>query len=146
MGDSTRDVSWADVFVILTHMSDWDVQTHLLASAVDVLNIVAWQNGGGKQSSRPKPLPRPTDIKVKVTPSGDREFKQPLGEFESGTFRGVATPIDELNEWLGWSTDTRTTEDLIVAAYSQEGATYKSVAKQFSVSASTVGRIIRSQK
>lgn len=36
----------------------WDVDTHLMASAVDLLGGLVWQGGGGK-GKRPKPVKRP---------------------------------------------------------------------------------------
>jgi hypothetical protein len=41
----------------------WGVQEHLLASAVDALNVANWQRSRDGQTGRraPRPVPRPTD-------------------------------------------------------------------------------------
>lgn len=106
VGDGTDRLSWRDLLVLIPHMdgtaalaqyltdgeSVWDVGTHLLASVLDGVNAMIWQNGGGK-GAKPKPIPRP----------GQAEGGDPFMDDESGTFEGVAMPIDELNKWLGWT-------------------------------------------
>lgn len=42
----------------------WTPETHLLAQAVDLLAGANYQRGGGK-GEKPKPLPRPSDLKKK---------------------------------------------------------------------------------
>lgn len=37
----------------------WGLSEHLIAVAIDVLNMANWQRGGGRRSNRPKPIPRP---------------------------------------------------------------------------------------
>ena len=116
VGDGTDRLSWRDVLVLVKHMdgtaalaaqlsgddSKWDLQTHLLASVVDGVRAMVWQNGGGK-GPRPKPIPRSfgkdnvTANSGKAVPQGD-----PFKENESGVFKGEMTPLSELNKWLGW--------------------------------------------
>jgi hypothetical protein len=36
----------------------WGISEHLLAGVFDGINVLAWQNSGGK-GKRPKPFPRP---------------------------------------------------------------------------------------
>lgn len=40
----------------------WSTESHLLAQIVDTLNAANYQRAGGK-GDKPKPLPRPTDLK-----------------------------------------------------------------------------------
>lgn len=94
---------------LATHLTDgesqWDTQTHMLAGILDGINAMIWQNSGGK-GPRPKQIPRPGQTRPQPTrhatphdaPGGD-----PFKDDESGTFRGVMTPLDELNRWLGWT-------------------------------------------
>jgi hypothetical protein len=39
--------------------AEWGWQEHLLASELDALHLLLWQNGGAKRN-RPKPIERPT--------------------------------------------------------------------------------------
>lgn len=96
----TPDFSWGDLLVIIRQggpdtalyraMNDdwqWTLDNLLLAEAADQLAVANWQRGGGKQRDYPKPIPRPG-----VEP-------------DSKTYGGKgAIPIDEMAEWLGWTT------------------------------------------
>lgn len=42
--------------------ASWSPAEFLLAQAVDALQGANWQRGGGKESDRPKPLPRPAEV------------------------------------------------------------------------------------
>lgn len=53
--------------------ADWGVTEHLLATAIDVLNAANWQRSGDKKLARPKPLPRPTDKRNRLTPDEIRD-------------------------------------------------------------------------
>ncbi|ROS62207.1 hypothetical protein EDF38_1310 [Frigoribacterium sp. PhB160] len=65
-------------------IASWaDVQTHLLASVVDLLAGANWQRAGKKGGSKPKPL------------------KRPGGEVKVGG--GTVMELDELDKFLGWS-------------------------------------------
>lgn len=120
--DGTDRLNWRDLGVVIRQAGEssavarhslgeahgWGVAEHLLAAAVDALNAANWQRSG--RGSRPQPVERP---KVGTTspasepdaaesqraiPAGD-----PFKDDESGTFTGVAIPVDELNRWLGWT-------------------------------------------
>lgn len=48
----------------------WDAGAHLTALAVDHLAAGNWQRGGDKSRSRPKPVPRPAQLRAAMK-SGD---------------------------------------------------------------------------
>lgn len=119
LGDGSDRLSWRDLSVILQEAprnsaigrhvlgdnAEWGASEYLLAAIVDGVNGGNWQRGGGK-SPRPKPVPRPGDLpgRVKrVTETRPEPEGDPFDDNQSGVFRGVATPLDELNEWLGWA-------------------------------------------
>lgn len=94
----TRRLSWRDLWVVVRQAprssaivlatdpdSRWGLPEQLLAAAVDALRAANWQRGRARRHEYPKPIPRPG-----VEP-------------ESKTFGGEALPVDEMNEWLGWS-------------------------------------------
>jgi len=91
---------------LATHLTDgeseWDTPTHILAGILDGINAMIWQNGGGK-GSKPKPIPRPGTTSQPAPGTPAQGGGDPFKDDESGTFRGVMTPVDELNEWLGWT-------------------------------------------
>lgn len=117
VGDGTDRLSWRDLIVLIHYMdgttnlatyltggeSEWDTQSHMLAGMLDGINAIIWQNGGGK-GAKPKPIPRPGSTRT-AAPGGLPQSAEgnPFKDDESGTFRGVMTPLDELNEWLGWA-------------------------------------------
>lgn len=138
LGDGTDRLLWHDLMVIVCECFSWSTADYLLASAVDSLHVLNWQNGGGK-GAKPKLVPRPgyTDT------VSSQDDGNPFNDNESGVFRGEMTPIPELNSWLGWD---KPLEDSIFEAYSAGGTTYKKVAELFNVSPSTVGRIVRSRR
>ncbi len=59
----------------------WDVDTHLLATIVDLLQGANWQRSGGK-GTRPKPMDRPGQKRA-----GERKL-------------GTARPLDEIRALL----------------------------------------------
>lgn len=61
----------------------WGLTEQLLALNADMLNVLAWQNSGGKKKDYPKPIPRP-------------------GVEEDKTYGADAIPMDEMAKWLGW--------------------------------------------
>lgn len=152
--DGTDRLTWADVVAmtrealpgsaVLRWVDPWDIDTHLLAGVLDALNGANWQRGGGKGAA-PKPVPRPEDMRrtqaevVDETPDDDHI---PTVD-ESGTYKGMATPVNELADWLGW---TATTDEQIVTAYENGEGTYRALGERFGVSASTVGRLVRAAR
>lgn len=64
----------------------WDLRAFLIAEVIDALNVANWQRGAGRRSDYPKPYPRPG-----VKPDSTTYGSQPI-------------PIDEMAEWLGWTT------------------------------------------
>ncbi len=56
----------------------WDADTHLLATAVDLLSGANWQRTG-KRIGKPKPVPRP---KVKAPPS-DQTGHESIDDFRA---------------------------------------------------------------
>lgn len=129
---------------LTNHESTWDIGTHLLASVLDGVHAMIWQNGGGK-GARPKPVPRPggqggSSTRSKSVPQGD-----PFNPNESGVFKGEMTPLSELNEWLGWTKEP-TRDEKIVSAYADGGVSYRELAAKFGVSTSTVGRVVRAAR
>lgn len=176
----TSTLSWRDVYIIVAqaprdsavvrHLApearEWGISEQLQASIVDLLAGISWQLGGGK-GKRPEPIPRPgvdsADTTQAPAPSNKEtaaaDTRDPWDkDGTGGTFRGVATPLDELNEWLGWANTTDDTsqpttpadiasrDERIVAAYTAGGVTYAQLATEFSVSASTIGRIVRAAR
>lgn len=71
----TPDFEWCDLRAIIASSDkttalfrelhpkewEWDLQTHLLADAVDLLHLLVWfkTKDGSKGRNRPKPYPRP---------------------------------------------------------------------------------------
>lgn len=123
VGDGTDRLSWRDLLVLVRHMdgtaalaqklsegdSQWDFKTHLLASVVDGVHAMIWQNGGGK-GQRPKPLPRPGQATARSAETSSNTKNSvpqgnPFKDEESGVFKGEMTPLSELNKWLGWVDD-----------------------------------------
>lgn len=99
----TDKLSWRDLLVITrqaprqsalaraAHGSDlaWGLTEHLLATAVDALNIANWQRGneGRKSPSRkPKPVPRPGVKDTESTTVGADPI--PMSEFDTWWERG----------------------------------------------------------
>lgn len=128
---------------------------------------MSWQLSGDPKIPLPERLPRPGAEKPP-----EPETEDPAGPFgadESGTFRGVETPIDELNEWLGWTADpdpepeepvhtpapalgdlhgprrkiTDEVRDQARADYRAGGFTYATLADKYGVAPSTIGRWVR---
>ena len=123
LGDGTDRLTWHDLAVIIRtadpdtqlgrelrgEPSEWSLDQYLLASLVDGVHLLLWQNGGPK-AKKPELLPRPGDTRVERVSDappdqqsvGDGPQGNPFNADESGVFRGMPTPIGELNEWLGW--------------------------------------------
>lgn len=103
LGDGTGRLSWHDLYVLVMHptsdsamlrqMGIWSPIMHRLANVEDAIRIVSWQLSGSKQ--KPQLVERPG---MQSADEGD-----PFNDDESGTFTGEAIPIDELNEFLGWT-------------------------------------------
>ena len=121
LGDGTDRVTWHDVAVILVtadpdsqlgrelrgQPDEWSLDQHMLASLVDGVHLLLWQNSGAK-AKKPDMLPRPGESRAthrvaETTANVDGPQGNPFNPDESGVFRGVPTPIGELNEWLGWA-------------------------------------------
>ena len=128
----------------------WGETDYLLAELIDVVSAVSWQLGGDSKTPRPKPYPRPeikhtgvdkTETRADDVPTGD-----PFNPEESGRFMSVATPIDELNDWLGWNQPELTRDEQIVDAYTAGGVTYRELAQRFGCSPSTIGRVVRAAR
>lgn len=119
IGDGTDRMSWRDLIALVHHPlpdsslsiqvtggdSQWGLQEHLQALIFDAVQGIIWQNGGGK-GAKPKPFPRPED--TTTAPAHSPEAAEgpqgnPFSDDESGVFRGEPTPLNELNEWLGWT-------------------------------------------
>lgn len=130
--DGTDRLTWGDVVALLATapegsplavahqgaVASWSTQEHLQAGVADALHLISYQlllhmTGGKTEARPPKPIPRPGeviesvegDLDVVDTSEGDvptDESNLP-GLDESGRILGEATPVDELNEWLGWS-------------------------------------------
>lgn len=58
--------------------AQWGDTEHLLAVAVDALNIANWQRGGGKSANRPKPIPRPGEAQKNRTRLAPAEIERRL--------------------------------------------------------------------
>lgn len=102
--DGTDRLDWDDLLVLVQEPGEssalyrqqvgaeqaaWGVGEHLLASVLDGINALIWQNGSGKEHQRPKPVPRPQDKTEKVNPN----------DGEDGVFKGAALSITEMDEW-----------------------------------------------
>ncbi len=113
--DGTDRLNWRDVAVVIRQAGEssavarhvmgdafgWGVGEYLLASAVDALHGANWQRSG--KGSRPEPVARPGVAVTAQNAESDTPKGNPFNDDESGTFTGVAMPIDELNKWLGWA-------------------------------------------
>jgi Family of unknown function (DUF5361) len=102
LADIPHRVTWRAVLMALQHSRresavarvvggqrvSWGANEHLLAVAVDLLQVLVWMQStdGQKNRNRPKPLPRPG-----VEPVGDRRFGD------------AQMTVDEAKAWL----DTR---------------------------------------
>ncbi|MCX7542296.1 hypothetical protein OS128_05145 [Corynebacterium sp. P5848] len=140
----------------------------MLAEIADTVAVVSWQLSGDPKIKPPERLPRPGVEKPQEPETEDPSG--PFGADESGTFRGVETPIDELNEWLGWTADdpepetedraltpapvlgdqhgphraiTDDVRDQARADYRAGGFTYADLAEKYGVAPSTIGRWAR---
>lgn len=96
----TERLSWGDLYAVLRHSPrssalfralhpddhEWTLPALLLAEVADAARVANWQRGSGKKADYPKPIPRPG-----VVP-------------ESLTYGKGAIPIDEMADWLGWTT------------------------------------------
>lgn len=151
MGLRLRDVgssgfNWRDLYIVVKHLdretetyrelhpdddTSWTVSDYLLAVIADTTHMRLWQAGGGK-GKKPKPIPRPGEVKHR---------------------RGDSMSMEEAKAWLGWDEpDAAAAVDLspedrarqIKLALS-DGEGRKSVAERFHVSLSTVGRIARGE-
>lgn len=96
--------TWGDLEVVLEQLGPesayvravhgdeamWGLPEHLMALAIDALNVANWQRSadGAKGRNYPKPIPRPG-----VGP-------QHIGGNDP-------IPIDEMDDWLGWSRELR---------------------------------------
>lgn len=107
--DGTDRLNWRDLSVIVSESdaasamyrhhvgadkAAWSVSEYLLASVLDGINSLIWQNGSGK-GKRPDPTPRPGD-----SPSGTPaavEGDQVFGD----DFVPEAMSITDMDEWLG---------------------------------------------
>lgn len=157
-GDSTGRFNWHDLGVFLRATGkgsaierfrdpeghDWDTAEYLLANIFDALAGANWQRGGGK-SQRPEPIYRPGQKHVEHVEAEQAEPDSIPTIDQSGTYKGVLTPTDELMDWLGWNEEP-TLDEQIVEAYTSGEGTYKQLGERFGVSASTVGRIVRANK
>lgn len=154
LGDGTDRLTIRDLIVIVRECGalsplmrwrdpegyGWGIAEHLLAGVFDVLQGANWQRGGGR-GTPPPPLDRPG---VNKRHSDDNDMTDnPMGANESGVFRGEATPLNELMDWLGWS---QSRDEQIVAAYDAGEGTYSELGARFGVSASTVGRVVRENR
>lgn len=74
----------------------WGLNEQLLALLIDTVNLLRWELGGDSDRPLPEKIPRP-GVGGQVDDDGD-----PFADDGSGVFRGEATSLDELNEWLGW--------------------------------------------
>lgn len=162
-----HDFTWWDVYICVaqapqhsavmravnTDHHSWGLSEQLSAATIDVLSAISWQLGNGK-GQRPKPIPRPgvdgyvsSNSHAEEAPQGTQEAQDPWeSEDGAGTFMGVPTPVDELNEWFTWSTPPPSRDEKIRTAYAAGGTTYRQLAEEFGVSPSTIGRIVRSQR
>ena len=152
--DGTDRLNWRDLLTIvytarqdsflgrfeMGDAAEWGVSDHLLAGIFDTLQGANWQRGGGK-GRRPEPIERPGGKKRHSDVNGVDDM--PMGANESGVFKGEATPLNELMDWLGWSPSR---DEQIVAAYAAGEGTYSELGARFGVSASTVGRIVRNSR
>lgn len=148
----SRRLNWRDVYLIVKHaprdspiqraLADddgpiWSTSDYLLAKVVDALNAGNWQRGGGK-GTKPKPTPRPGDVK-----HAGRD----------------ALPVDQMQEWLGegWASEAdepadADTPEVYVAADARNaairadlaaGRSRRDIAAAFGLSVSTIGRVAR---
>lgn len=149
----SRRTNWRDIYLLLRYAprdspiqralvdndgAIWSTSDYLLAMVADAVNAGNWQRGGGK-GTKPKPIPRPEDVK-----HAGRD----------------ALPVDEMQEWLGedWfpaaaPPPAETALDVHVPALARNeailadlaaGRSRRQVAAAFGVSVSTVGRVVRS--
>lgn len=146
VGSST--FNWRDLLVVIKRLgrdsetyrelhpdddTSWTVSDYLLASIADISQLRIWQAGGGK-GRKPKPLPRPGDVKRQ---------------------RGDAMSVEEAKAWLGW--DSSDSDDATGIELSSEerarqiklalaaGDARAEIAERFTISLSTVGRISRGE-
>lgn len=162
--DGTDRLDWGDIKTIIRQsprtsalsrhingdMAEWDATDYLLAELIDVASVITWQLGGDGNAPRPKPYPRPggkhtgedkPEKAADTTPTGD-----PFNPEESGCFVGVATPLDELNAWLGWDEPEPSRDERILDFHNTGEMTYREIADRVGCSASTVGRVVRAAR
>lgn len=105
LGLRLRDVgsealSWGDVYTVLRQSPrssalframnpdehEWSLSNLLLGEVADAVRVANWQRGSGKKGDYPKPIPRPGVQKT------------------DETYGKTAIPMDEMAEFLGWTT------------------------------------------
>lgn len=158
LGDGTGRLTYADVLALTTQAgrdtavarhevgehAEWTPDTYLIAGVLDALNNANWQRGGGR-GAKPDSVPRPAAINQPGTTSSPAtsQPQQALGE----SFEPAAMTLDEVNEFLGITTRPQpvlSAREQAVIEYNAGGSTYAQLAEKYGVSASTVGRWVRS--
>ncbi|APT84511.1 hypothetical protein [Corynebacterium aquilae] len=131
LNDGSQRLTWADLVALIEtarpgsllavaragQQAAWDDSQHLQAETLDVVNVLAWLlalhiSGGKYDQPAPQPVPRPgadtpptatSDVPPQQLDAPVPTVEETLpGVDESGRIVGEATPLDELNEWLGW--------------------------------------------
>lgn len=142
----SSDFNWRDFLVVVKRLgrdsetyrelhpdddTSWMVSDYLLATIADITHMRLWQAGGGK-GKKPKPIPRPGEVKRR---------------------KGDSMSVEEAKAWLGWdepeataavvlSPDERARQIKLALA---DGEPRASIAERFHVSLSTVGRVARGE-
>lgn len=147
----SRRTNWRDIFLLIRYAARdspiqralgdidgaiWTISDYLLARIGDSINAGNWQRGGGK-GTKPKPIPRPEDVKHAgrdALPVAD--MQEWLGDDWFPTEEPAADPLVDVHVPAG-ARDTAIRADLAA------GRTRKQVAADFGVSVSTVGRVAR---
>lgn len=121
LGDGTGRFRWEDLAAFVKNAPPdsalyhaingeaavWTLDRQLQAATFDSLQMLLWQNSGGK-TARPKPLPRPGVDGYNLTPDAhashavDVPAGDPFKDDQSGVFKGEPMPLDEMKAWLGW--------------------------------------------
>lgn len=107
LADGTDRLEWEDLWAIIKttgsqhpiadalnpSMRGWDTNTTILADIADYTRISVWQRSGG-QAEFPKLIPRPWDTESTDGPEAPAVDA-------SGTYRGEAVSMEEIDEMLG---------------------------------------------
>ena len=153
--DGTDRLNWFDLVAVVESADELspiaktdddnrglNLHTLLLVQIYDALTLANWQRTDG-ESSPPEPLLQ-SILGDPADDSDESDEGEALEKFESldesGKLMGVKMSAQDWADELGWGVPV---EVEVASIYANGGVTYKQLATQYGVSASTIGRWVR---